>query len=179
MKGCRLDLSELIFSTTKDDACRLYLKDAYQFAWEKSHDVTTKNGAIIVTKFIGNIYGANQCPPMVKVLNERLERPLKYDYIEHAERDAVYKAANIGLSIKGATMYVPWAACADCARAIILSGIERVVVHKQMVDKTPDRWCSSTTKAIGMFNETGVKFIMYDGVVGEVKSLFDGMVWEP
>jgi dCMP deaminase len=47
--------------------------------------------------------------------------------MEHAERDAIYKAAFVGMQTEGATLYVPWFACADCARAIIAAGITRVV----------------------------------------------------
>ena len=40
----------------------------------------------------------NTFPKGVKSSKERLERPLKYFYIEHAERGAVYEAAKLGVS---------------------------------------------------------------------------------
>jgi dCMP deaminase len=54
-------------------------------------------------------------------------RPLKYAYTEHAERTAIYKAAAAGIELSGGTMYLTWYPCADCARAIVLSEIKRLV----------------------------------------------------
>ena len=41
----------------------------------------------------------------------------------HAEAAAIYKAAYLGVSTRGATMYSPWSACIKCAHAIIAAGI--------------------------------------------------------
>jgi len=53
----------------------------------------------------------------------------KYRWVEHGERNAIYNAASTGVSIRGATMYLNYAVecCTDCTRAIIQSGIRRVV----------------------------------------------------
>lgn len=51
----------------------------------------------------------------------------KFFWGEHAERNAIYNAARIGVSLQGCTIYVTRFPCADCARAIIQCGIERVV----------------------------------------------------
>jgi dCMP deaminase len=58
---------------------------------------------------------------------DRNSRPAKYSWTEHAERNAIYNAAANGIAIKGATMYMPWYPCADCARAVIQSGIAELV----------------------------------------------------
>lgn len=47
----------------------------------------------------------------------------KFFWIEHAERNAIYNAARAGVSLAGCTIYVNRFPCADCARAIIQSGI--------------------------------------------------------
>ncbi|MGV0876057.1 deaminase [Martelella sp. FLE1502] len=47
----------------------------------------------------------------------------KFFWIEHAERNAVYNAARSGAALAGCTIYVNRFPCADCARAIIQSGI--------------------------------------------------------
>jgi dCMP deaminase len=52
----------------------------------------------------------------------------KYFMLEHAERNAIFKAQASGISLKGATMYGTLFPCADCARAIAASGIRRIVV---------------------------------------------------
>jgi hypothetical protein len=51
----------------------------------------------------------------------RHERPVKYKWTEHAERNAIYSSARAGISIDGCTMYLPWFPCMDCARAIVQS----------------------------------------------------------
>ncbi|TDK48974.1 deoxycytidylate deaminase [Antarcticimicrobium luteum] len=51
----------------------------------------------------------------------------KFHWIEHAERNAIYNAARSGAALAGCTIYVTRFPCADCARAIIQSGIARVV----------------------------------------------------
>ena len=39
-------------------------------------------------------------------LNDRWERPEKYSWVEHAERNAIYAAAREGVRLAGATMYI-------------------------------------------------------------------------
>ncbi|MFT4959729.1 MAG: dCMP deaminase [Paracoccaceae bacterium] len=48
----------------------------------------------------------------------------KFYWFEHGERNAIYNAARMGVSLSGCTLYVNRFPCADCARAIIQSGIE-------------------------------------------------------
>lgn len=60
-------------------------------------------------------------------IDTRHERPAKYKWTEHAERNAIFNAAANGHPIRGCTMYLPWYPCADCARAIIQSGITTIV----------------------------------------------------
>lgn len=60
---------------------------------------------------------------------ERWERPLKYKFVEHAERNAIYNAARMGVSMKGCTMYLNWqpTPCTECTKAVIQAGITRIV----------------------------------------------------
>jgi dCMP deaminase len=58
---------------------------------------------------------------------ERHVRPAKYLWTEHAERNAIYNAARVGLSTKNCIAILTCGApCADCARAFIQAGIEAV-----------------------------------------------------
>jgi len=47
----------------------------------------------------------------------------KYFWFEHAERNAIYNAARVGISVGGCRIYTSLFPCADCTRAIIQSGI--------------------------------------------------------
>jgi dCMP deaminase len=99
----------------------------------ETHDPRTAVGCVIF--FPENevtVTGSNSVPAPLEILpgDERLLAPAKYLWIEHAERAAIYRAARQGLSTYGATLYVYGGfPCADCARAIIASGIATVWYH--------------------------------------------------
>jgi dCMP deaminase len=59
--------------------------------------------------------------------DERHQRPAKYLWTEHAERNAIYTAARNGVPLLGTSMYLPWFPCVDCARAIIQAGIVELI----------------------------------------------------
>ena len=159
-----------------------FLIDAYRVA-TLSPDPSTQNGAIVPYYNDGHemaCYSCNTFPQFVNPLDDRMQRPLKYSYIEHAERGAIYAAAKIGVPLFGKTMYCPWAACAECARAIICSGIRKVVNHKKMMDATPEHWKESITYANIMFKEAKVEIIVIDEDLPEApKILFNGKLWQP
>lgn len=67
-------------------------------------------------------------------VEERYERPLKYTWTEHAERNAIYSAAKNGVQLKGTTMYIQWFPCSDCARAIIQTGIKTLYCTEPTYD---------------------------------------------
>ena len=95
----------------------------------KSKDKHTQIGAVIVgtdNEIIST--GYNSLPRGIDDYRpERYDRPEKYNWMEHAERNAIYNAARIGVSTKGARMYMTCGmSCIDCARAIIQAGIRWV-----------------------------------------------------
>lgn len=155
-----------------------YLKMAYTEAM-KSPDPSTQNGAVLVAHTGVTVSDCNRFPDRVKLTDERLERPLKYNFIEHAERNAIFAACKLGIPCQGATLYVPWFACSDCARAIIQVGISRVVGHQRMMDETPDHWKESIAHALTMLEEAGVQTELIPGVLDAPKILFNGKWWKP
>jgi hypothetical protein len=70
-------------------------------------------------------------------------------------------------------LYCPWFACADCARAIILSGITRIVGHIKPRLVTAKRWQETMAAADNMFSEVGIEIVLLDETLG-VQFLFDG-----
>ena len=105
-----------------------FLKQAVTYATKRSDDKFTKNGAILVSgdrKVM--VLAANLIPGKIKVTEERCDRPLKYQYLEHAERTAIFRAGAEGIATKDSTLYCPWFACVDCARAIICAGVKECV----------------------------------------------------
>ncbi len=91
---------------------------------------------------------------------ERHERPAKYKWTEHAERNAIYNATAVGISMTGATLFIPWYPCADCARAIIQVGIAEIVcVEPDWLDAT---WGDDFAVVREMFAECGISVVWHD-----------------
>ncbi len=122
--------------------------------WSK--DRTTKVGCIIVgpsneircTGFNGFPRGADD------ERAERYERPAKYLWTEHAERNAIYNAALIGIPLNGCRMYLPWFPCMECARAIVQVGIIELIAFAPANDHP--KWGEDFQLATQLFKECGV-----------------------
>ncbi len=135
-----------------------YLYEAYEYAQRYSTDPSTQNGAVLVKPNFGIVsLAANHFPLGVKESDERWQRPLKYSYVEHAERNVIFDAARRGKSTDGLIMYACWASCNDCARAIIQAGIREIVTHDTPVHYEAPHWEDSIKIAMGMFEEAGVQ----------------------
>lgn len=156
---------------------RYFLALAYEFAKKNSSDPRTQNGAVIVDSNTHEIisYGANRFPDGVNNLSERLHPDHKRDYLEHAERDAIFAALRQGKSTRGAILYCPWFACSDCAKAIIGAGIRCVVGHLAPCT-TSGAWTNSITIGLKMFDEAKINYRYFDGIVGVNEMLFAGEI---
>lgn len=131
---------------------------------EWSKDRSRKCGAVIVDE--RNVLvsvGWNGFPRGVNDdIDIRHQRPDKYKWTEHAERNAIYNAAANGHPTKNCTMYLSWYPCADCARAIIQCGI------KSMICVNPDwndhRWAEDFKVVKEMMDEVkmDVRYIIYE-----------------
>lgn len=86
---------------------------------------------------------------------ERHDRPLKYKWTEHAERNAIYNAAAKGHPLLRCTIYLNWYPCADCARAIIQAGITEIVCYEP--DWQDERWGADFRVVKEMLDEVGMK----------------------
>lgn len=127
-----------------------------QHVSEWSKDRSTKVGAVIVGPFNEvRAIGYNGFPRGINDdAPERHERPEKYLWVEHAERNAIYNAARAGISTSGCKMYLPWFPCMDCARAIIQAGIETLIALEPDINDA--RWGEDFKRAIRLFQEAGV-----------------------
>lgn len=126
-------------------------------SWSK--DQSTKVGAVITTAdgspvswgFNGMPMGINDDVP------ERLERPIKYKWMCHAERNAMDLAPQ---PLDGCVMFVTFSPCANCAQSIIQRKIKTVVVDANFSpDKMPERWQEDMSIATEMLAEAGVLVI--------------------
>jgi len=130
---------------------------------KKSKDKNTQIGAVIVGKDKEIVStGYNSFPRGIDDdRTDRQEKPEKYFWFEHAERNAIYNAARIGVSTKGCTMYLTCGMpCADCARGIINAGISKIFVMKGGGAQSK-KWEDSGNRSKEMFNEAGVEIEWY------------------
>jgi len=134
----------------------------------KSKDESTQIGAVIVGKDKEIVStGYNSFPRGLKDnLKERQERPEKYFWFEHAERNAIYNAARIGVSTKGCTMYLSCGIpCSDCARGIINAGITRIFCERGDITKG-EHWVKNYERSWSMLEEAGINVQFYDDEYG-------------
>jgi len=125
----------------------------------KSKDRSTKVGAVIVDDDNTVIStGFNSFPRGVNDnVDSRHERPAKYQWTEHAERNAIYNAARQVL--KGTTLVLQYAPCpcCDCTRGVIQSGIKKIIVPKGAWFPGVGEWTESLAVAKQMLDEAGVE----------------------
>lgn len=128
---------------------------------EWSKDRNTKVGAVIVDSdnTILSVGYNGFTRGMDDEIDSRHERPAKYLYTEHAERNAIYNAVRSGVCLKNSKIYLPWFPCTDCARAIINSGIKTVVATE--ADYDMEKWGGLFKVSYEMLSECGVKIQWY------------------
>jgi dCMP deaminase len=133
-----------------------YLKIALAIA-QLSKDESTQVGALLLgANGEGGPWGYNGAPRGCSAdEDERKERPEKYFWFEHAERNALYAAARTGFQTIGATIVVTHFPCMDCARAIVQAGIKRVIAPRP-TSEFLERWKEHISRALRLFDECGV-----------------------
>jgi dCMP deaminase len=141
-----------------------FINEAYMAAM-KSKDPSTQVGAVVVGPdheirskgYNGLCRGEDDDNELFSV------RPLKYALYEHAERNALYNMTRVGIPSNGCTMYCTWGPpCADCARAIVQSGIKEVVCHAEFPGSSG--WSESTSISAGLLQRLGVKLRFWSGL---------------
>lgn len=145
---------------TKDEK---YMAMADAVALIFSKDRSSQIGAVIVSPrnkilsigYNGFVRGADDgC-------EAHHERPAKYFHTEHAERNALYNASQ---DLTGARIYISgMPPCADCARGIIQSGIQQVMVRRWDASVIPDRWAASYAASRSMLDAAGVEVRVVGG----------------
>lgn len=141
---------------------KYFIKMAHLVA-TKSKDESTKCGAVIVgPNHEIRSTGYNDFPRGVKDdIPERRQRPIKYLFTEHAERNAVYNAARVGIALEGCVLYLNCepCPCADCARAVIQSGLVAVIGPDIKFPGKGKQWKASMKATREMFTEAGITTI--------------------
>lgn len=162
-----------------------FMKMMYLVA-TKSKDPRTKIGAVLVkdkriisTGYNGICIGVDDVP------EDRSSRPDKYKWYEHGERNSIFSAASIGIPVNGSTMYTNGTPCCDCTRAIIQSGVKKVVIHKtyeemflqMLAEKNSTQWIGHNDVSHRMLKESNVELVIWDGFL-DVDAYLDGNVFK-
>ncbi len=138
-------------------------------AGAESHDPTRKVGAVIV----GNggqplATGTNRPPDALHLsLSDSLgaiekDKNWKYFMLEHAERNAISKAHDLGHEIKGTTIYGTLFPCAACARAIAEAGIKRAVFPApDQNNPRNEKWTDDFNYAEQIFKLANIRLDFY------------------
>lgn len=140
------------------------ISKAYQFMQAAidhtkfSKDPSTKVGCLIVGPageirshgYNGMVRGADDNN------EERMQRPEKYFWFEHAERNAIYNAARVGVPLEGSTLFVTMPPCMDCARAIVQSGIKEVYTCSFISPN--NNWEEQANRTRQLFKESGILY---------------------
>lgn len=130
----------------------------------KSKDNSTQIGAVIVGEDNEVLStGYNSFPRGACDSDDsRQERPEKYFWFEHAERNAIYNAARVGTRLKNSTIYITSGLpCIDCARAIVNVGIKKVFCKTICTTLNKLKWEESQKRSKALFEECGVEVIYY------------------
>lgn len=151
-----------------------YMNLCYLIAM-KSKDESTHIGAVVVGP--DNEIRSTGYNSFVRGINDdvakRQERPEKYFWMEHAERNSVYNSSLIGVSLKDCRMYTNGVPCMDCARAIVQSGIKEVIVDAKW--DSPDKWEENAVRTIVLFDEAKVKIRNWSGELIQIHKFQRGV----
>jgi dCMP deaminase len=142
----------------RPDKAEKYFELAKHTARLFSKDTATKVGAIFLAPESHQILtmGYNGMPRGFNETNtDRWERPQKYLYVEHAERNAIYNACRNGVPLENSIAIVSMFPCADCMRGLIQSGVKTILAPEP--DLNDDRWGSHFQASLEMAKECGIE----------------------
>jgi len=121
--------------------------------------VLVKDRFVLATGYNGSLPGQPHCEDVgCLVVDNHCVRT------NHAEINALVQAARHGVTIKGATAYITNMSCTTCAKALIASGISRVVVFSDFHD----------TLATDFYTNAGVEILKLDMPDREINYNIEG-----
>ncbi len=131
-----------------------------------SFDPSSKIGtAVFPFAGVNAYYGWNHHPAKIPNTMENWNRPLKYRYVIHAERDAIYATLRAGISCSGATLYMvgmgpPTTPCIECAKTIVEVGIKRIISSGYKA--VEEHWLEELKFTENFLTQCGVELVEVD-----------------
>jgi dCMP deaminase len=130
-----------------------------------------KVGAVLVAAGT-EITGCNTFPPGIEALPERAIGDNRFIWLEHAERTAIFEAARRGIATDGSLLVSTYFPCADCARAIVLSGVKTVTTPQPEFDDPV--WGESFRTSAAILTEGAVELVY----LAEDQDRLHRRIWE-
>jgi len=119
-----------------------YLINIAQAVSARSIDPNTKVGCVLVDKKYSILStGYNSPPRGIKDNEVPLVRPDKYDWIIHAEANAIANAARVGTSLDECISYSTHRPCSSCLKLLISAGCKKIIFKPtkyEMMDTDAD-----------------------------------------
>lgn len=152
------------YDPENEDRDGMYLCDVWNMASQHSQDPSTQVASAVVSWRAGVILaGWNEVPPQISSKGYPRCMETKNFCTEHAERRVLYKCVENRIPTQDMHLYATWAACAECARAIIQFGIVRVVTFRGLVQRTPSKWHDSIREGLTMMRDAGITVVGWSG----------------
>ncbi|WP_150126648.1 hypothetical protein [Burkholderia cenocepacia] len=142
----------------RQDKAIKYLRHAMHFAGEFSKDRSTKVGAMFLHRddFTMLSAGYNGQPRGCRDdLPERHERPLKYEYAEHGERNGIFNC--VRSQLRGSSVVTTEALTMSSVRAAISVGVAEVWSPQ------PESASDAHARALSLLAEVGVRHAFHSG----------------
>ena len=149
-------------SVKSQEAWDYYFADIAEVVRQKSKDPSSRIGAVLVRDNVVISTGFNGFPRGIDEADEeRWVRPLKYQYVSHAEANSILNAARNGIETVGTTLYLvgfgpPTVPCIECTKTVIQAGVFRVVGRPYVPAR--DDWKDDLNFAKSLLDEAGVIF---------------------
>ncbi|WP_087864720.1 hypothetical protein [Comamonas thiooxydans] len=140
----------------RQDKAQQFMRQALFVAQNFSKDNSTKVGALVLdpTDYSIITQGYNGMPRGAdESIAERWERPTKYLYFEHGERNAIYNLARKYLA--DSTCITSEVPSMDCMRGIISCGTTRLIMPAPDHDQPADDVRAMRMRACALFEECG------------------------
>lgn len=128
-----------------------------------SKDQSTKVGCVFLNKDTLHILstGYNGMPRGIdETILDRWDRPDKYLWVEHAERNAIYNASLNGVNLSNSIVIVTMFPCADCMRGIIQVGAKYLCTRKPSCDQ--ERWTKHFDISYQMIKEANIQLFFIE-----------------
>jgi dCMP deaminase len=131
----------------------------------KSGAITVFDKKILTTGYVGSPPGQPHCDEvghlMREVIDEEGNKSMHCIRTLHAEENAILQAAEVGISLRGATLYCKMTPCYRCAMKIVRVGIVRVVAKRKY---------HADRLSVQLFREVGVQLDVLEDKVEKYRN---------